>query len=74
MTFTDAVTLVFGGTTAHAFFSRAAIKPGSTVLVNGASGAVGTAAVQLAKQMGARVTEACRAPTASWSPRSAPTG
>ena len=35
MTFAEAVTLVFGGTTAHALLSRAAITPGATVLING---------------------------------------
>lgn len=59
MTFDEAVTLPFGGLTARNFLDRAAVKPGSTVLVNGASGAVGTAAVQLAKHMGARVTGVC---------------
>ena len=59
MTFEEAVALVFGGITAHAFLSRTAIKPGDTVLVNGASGAVGTAAVQLAKELGAHVTAVC---------------
>jgi NADPH:quinone reductase-like Zn-dependent oxidoreductase len=56
MTFEQAVTLPFGGTTAMGFLGQVAIKPGDTVLVNGASGAVGTAVVQLAKQLGAHVT------------------
>ncbi|WP_198165706.1 NAD(P)-dependent alcohol dehydrogenase [Agromyces laixinhei] len=56
MTFEEAVTLVFGGITAEGFFRKVAIGPGTTVVVNGASGAVGTAAVQLAKHRGAHVT------------------
>ncbi len=59
MTFEDAVTLVFGGLTARGFLGQADLAPGSTVLVNGASGAVGTAAVQLAEHAGARVTGVC---------------
>jgi NADPH2:quinone reductase len=42
--------------TAHrALFGRAAVKPGETVLVHGASGAVGLAAVQLARAHGCTV-------------------
>jgi NADPH:quinone reductase-like Zn-dependent oxidoreductase len=59
MTFEDAVTLVFGGLTARGFLKQADLAPGATVLVNGASGAVGTAAVQLAKHAGAQVTGVC---------------
>ncbi|WP_407358581.1 NAD(P)-dependent alcohol dehydrogenase [Microbacterium sp. LTA6] len=56
MTLEEAVTLVFGGITAQGFFNQVAIGPGTSVLVNGASGAVGTAAIQLAKHLGADVT------------------
>lgn len=56
MTFEQAVTLPFGGITARGFLNQVAVGPGDTVLVNGASGAVGTAMVQLAKELGAQVT------------------
>ncbi|WP_024285503.1 NAD(P)-dependent alcohol dehydrogenase [Cellulomonas sp. KRMCY2] len=59
MTFEEAVTLVFGGITARAYLNQVDLRPGATVLANGASGAVGTAAVQLAKQAGAHVTGVC---------------
>jgi NADPH:quinone reductase-like Zn-dependent oxidoreductase len=55
----EAAALVFGGHTALAYLGMAEIGPGSEVLVNGASGAVGTMAVQLAKHRGARVTAVC---------------
>jgi NADPH:quinone reductase-like Zn-dependent oxidoreductase len=59
MSLEDAVTLVFGGLTAHGFLQQADLRPGARVLVNGASGAVGTAAVQLAAAAGAQVTGVC---------------
>lgn len=46
------------GTTYHALMDRAALKPGETVLVLGAAGGVGTAAIQIAKAGGAKVIAA----------------
>jgi NADPH:quinone reductase-like Zn-dependent oxidoreductase len=56
MSFEDAVTLVFGGQPALTFLQRAKTKAGDEVLANGASSAVGTAAVQITKFLGATVT------------------
>ena len=50
-------------TTAHdALFTQAALRPGERLLVQGAAGGVGTAAVQLARAVGAHVTASVRNP------------
>ena len=46
------------GTCYHALHDRAQVKPGETVLVLGAGGGIGIAAIELAKAMGARVIAA----------------
>ena len=59
LTFDEAAALSFGGTTALDFFRRGKLQSGERVLINGASGGVGTAAVQLARHFGADVTGVC---------------
>ncbi len=54
----DAVSLIFGGITAL-YFLRGRIRKDSAVLINGASGSVGSAAIQVSKNYGAIVTAVC---------------
>ncbi|MEZ4445189.1 MAG: NAD(P)-dependent alcohol dehydrogenase [Polyangiaceae bacterium] len=58
----EAAALAFGGTAAlHFLRTRAQLRRGERVLVNGATGAVGSAAVQLATHFGGEVTAVCSA-------------
>lgn len=58
----EACTLVDGPTTALYFLrERAGLRAGERVAIVGASGSVGTAAVQLARHLGAEVTAICSA-------------
>lgn len=59
LSYEEAAVLPFGGTAALDFLRRGNLQRGEKVLVNGASGAVGSAAVQLARHFGAVVTGVC---------------
>jgi NADPH:quinone reductase-like Zn-dependent oxidoreductase len=60
MKFSEAASVVDGATTALFFLKdKANIKKGQKVLINGASGCIGTFAVQLGKYFGAEVTGVC---------------
>jgi NADPH2:quinone reductase len=57
--FDDAAAFILTyGTTHHALLDRAQLKAGETLLVLGAAGGVGTAAIQIAKAVGAKVIAA----------------
>lgn len=61
----ESAALFFGGNTAlHFLQHEAKVQPGESVLVLGASGAVGVAAVQIARSLGAKVTAVCSAANA----------
>jgi NADPH:quinone reductase-like Zn-dependent oxidoreductase len=59
MSHEEAASVVYGGVLAMHFMSMEDIQSGQKVLIYGASGAIGTIAVQLAKYYGAEVTGVC---------------
>jgi NADPH:quinone reductase-like Zn-dependent oxidoreductase len=59
LSFEESAALSFGGVTALYFLQKGKIAKGEKVMIYGASGCVGTNAVQLAKYFGAEVTAVC---------------
>ena len=59
MPFEQAAAVADGGCSALSTLRQAGLKPGQRIVVYGASGSIGTAAVQVAKEQGAHVTAVC---------------
>ncbi|WP_417268763.1 NAD(P)-dependent alcohol dehydrogenase [Celeribacter sp.] len=65
LSFEEAAAIPFGATTAYDFLiNKGKLRAGERVLINGGSGSVGSACVQLAKHFGAEVTAVCSAANA----------
>lgn len=62
MTFEEAAVIPYGAIMALNLLGKVNIQPGQQVLINGASGGIGSAAVQIAKHFGAQVTGVCGTP------------
>jgi NADPH:quinone reductase-like Zn-dependent oxidoreductase len=62
MTYEEASTIPYGAIMALSLLGKANIQPRQKVLINGASGGIGSLAVQIARYFGAEVTGVCSTP------------
>jgi NADPH:quinone reductase-like Zn-dependent oxidoreductase len=66
LTYEEAAVLPYGAIMALGLLKKANLQPGQKVLILGASGGIGSAAVQIARHLGAEVTGVCAAPGSSY--------